>query len=150
MSRRRKFYISTRLEEVYRFQLTSSTHDECLSRLPVQGEDVVAGDSILKSTGNVGISWSSTAGNHDKLRVENLFGSVLHLGDDVVSIFEVSEAVYVFDFLVAEINSSHPIHGLDVILNGLDELRPVDLDGVGVRDFPAVCLSVLKREKVSL
>lgn len=95
---------------------------------------------MLLSAGNVGITGTASARNHHVLSMEHTLWLVLHYSNDIVSIFKVSEAVDVLDFFVTQVDASHPVHRLNVILHGLDELLPIDLDTFGLLVFPAVGL----------
>lgn len=99
---------------------------------------------MLESAGNIGITRTTAASNHNVFSIEHALCLVLHNGNDIVSILEVSQPVDILDFLVTQVDASHPIHRLDVVLYGLGELRPVDLDTFGLLEFPAIRLRVLK------
>lgn len=99
------------------FQLTSSSNDESLSWLLAHREDIIAGDSELSGAGNVWVSGSPSASDHNELSVEDAFGFVLQDCNNVVGVLEVAQTVDVLDLLVAQVDTSDPVHGLDVVLN---------------------------------
>lgn len=130
-------------------KLTSSSNNKCFSGLSVQREDVIARDSVFSCTWNVGIARSASASNHNELGVQDSFGFVLHNGNNVVSIFEVSETVDVLDFFVTQVHACDPVDGLDVVLDRLSQFCPVDLDALRVLKLPTISFRILQRHYVS-
>lgn len=93
----------------------------------VQTEDIIAGDTVLNGARDVRVAGSSSNGNNKGLGGDGALAA-LQLGQQRVGVDEGAQSVDVLHFLVAQIDASHPVNRLDVILHGLHQLAPVGLD----------------------
>lgn len=93
----------------------------------VQTEDIIAGDAVLDGARDVRVAGSSSNSNNKGLGGNGALAA-LQLGQQRVGVDEGAQSVDVLHLLVAQIDASHPVDGLDVILHGLHQLAPVGLD----------------------
>lgn len=76
--------------------LPCSNH-QCFAWFFFQAEDVIAGDSMLDRTWNVGIFWSATDCNQNIFCGQHRLFAIFQCSDNGVFILEVALAIYVID-----------------------------------------------------
>lgn len=123
---------------------TSSANNECLPGRVSETEDIIAADTVLLSARNVGVVRPTAHSDHNILRCQLLLAPVLKRRYNRVRVLELAQAIDILDFLIPKVDAGHPVHGLDVVLDGLCEGRPVDLYFVHIGDLPAVSYCLLE------
>lgn len=103
-----------------------------------QAEDVVTADAVLRRSRDVWVVGPAAHRDHYVLRRQLFLGAILHRRHNRVRVLELSQAIDVLDLLIPKVHPGGPVDGLDVVLDGLGERRPVDLDGVQLGHLPAV------------
>lgn len=78
--------------------LTSCTDDQSLARRLLQLENIIARDSVLNGSGNVGVPWSATHSDHNLVGCDLTLRIILHHCHDCVLVLEVAQSVDVLDF----------------------------------------------------